>query len=279
MRIAIMTDIHHGPRSHTKRGDTARDLLQQSARFVVAEKPDLVLDLGDRISDVDHETDLRLEREVADALSVIGVPIYHVCGNHDRDHLSVAENAEILGQSLESQLVDLGDWTLALWGAEAKIHRGADRRGFDLPESDLLWLAHTAAAAEKPLLVASHVPISGHSQIGNYYFENTPEASRYPQSERARAGLAKAPVPVLAIAGHVHWNTVTIVDGIPHLTQQSLTESFTTQGAPAEAWGLLELGQTCHWQVFGGDPCELRVTPQARRWTVPHPPFQLRSET
>lgn len=278
MRIAIVTDIHHGLPSHTKRGDAALALLERFAGFVATEKPDLVLDLGDRISDIDHATDLRLEREVAEALSVIDAPIHHVCGNHDRDYLSVSENAEILGQSLENELIDLDDWTLALWRAEAKIHREPGRRGFDLPETDLLWLAQTAAAAEKPLLVASHVPVSGHSQIGNYYFENTPEASRYPQSPRVRAALAKAPVPVLAIAGHVHWNTVTTVDGIPHLTQQSLTESFTTQGEPAAAWGMLELGATCHWQVFGHDPFEARVTPQARRWTVPHPPFHVETE-
>ena len=277
MRIAIVTDIHHGQPSHTKRGDTALPLLERFAGFVAAEKPDLVLELGDRISDVDHETDLRLEQEVADALSVIDAPIHHICGNHDRDYLSVAENAEILGQSLDNDLIDLGDWTLALWRADAKIQRGPEHHGFALPEADFLWLAHVAAAAEKPLLIASHVPVSGHSQIGNYYFQNTPEVSRYPQSARVRDALAKAHVPVAAIAGHVHWNTVTTVDGIPHLTQQSLTESFTTQGAPAEAWGLLDLGDTVHWQVFGRDPFEARLTPQPRRWTPPHPPFRRSS--
>ena len=50
------------------------------------------------------------------------------------------------------------------------------------------------------------------------------------------------PVPVVWLAGHVHWNTVTLVDGIPHVTLQSLTETFTTHPEPAAAWGLLELG-------------------------------------
>ena len=280
MRIAIITDIHHGAPSLTKRGDTALELLEHFTAFVAAEAPDLVLDLGDRISDVDAETDLRLEREVADALSGLAAPIHHICGNHDRDHLSVAQNAEVLGQSLVHEVLDLGDWSLALWRADAKIHRGAERRGFHLPEPDLVWLAQTVAGAEKPMLVASHVPVSGHGQIGNYYFENNPDVSRYPQSDRARAVLATSPMPLVALAGHVHWNTLTQGDGVTHLTQQSLTESFTTGGAPAAAWGMLELGREVHWQVHGRDPFEARFTPSARRWTPPLPPFsQLEAPT
>lgn len=272
-RIAIVTDIHHGAPSHTKRGDTALALLAEFVAWANAARPDLVLDLGDRISDVDAETDAQLEREVASVLSGLEAPLHHVCGNHDRDHLSVAENASILGASLESEVLDLGRWQLALWRADAKIRRNVPRPGFDLPEQDLLWLSQTMQRAGKPTLVASHVPVSGHSQIGNYYFQRNASVSTYPQADRARAALAQARVPVACVAGHVHWNTVTTVDGIPHITQQSLTESFTTGGEPARAWGMLELSDTVHWQVFGDDPYEARLTPARHRWTPPLAPF------
>lgn len=268
-RIAIVTDIHHGAPSHTKRGDTAIDLLTQFCDWANMEKPDLVLDLGDRISDIDTETDLRLEREVAEVFKHLDMPVHHICGNHDRDHLSVADNEAILDTGLDHQLVDLGDWQLALWRADAKIHRNTPPAGFDLPEQDLLWLSHMVQRAEKPTLVASHVPCSGHSQIGNYYFQRNASLSTYPQAERVRDVLAQARVPLVCIAGHVHWNTVTTVDGIPHITQQSLTESFTTAGEPARAWGMLELGETIQWQVFGDDPFETRLTPTRQRWTTP----------
>lgn len=273
LRIAIVADIHHGAPSHTKRGDAALGLMARFADWVNSEAPDLVLDLGDRISDIDEATDLRLEAEVAEAFRAIDVPVHHICGNHDRDHLSVAQNEEILGQSLQNEVLDAGDWQIVLWRADAKIARDPERRGFNLPEVDLLWLSRTIQAAEKPTLVVSHVPVSGHDQTGNYYFQRNPQFSRYPESERARQVLAQARVPVVCLSGHVHWNTVTTVDGIPHLTQQSLTESFTTQGAPAEAWGMLTLTDTAHWQVFGKDPFEARVTPQSGRWTPPLMPF------
>jgi len=272
-RIAIVTDIHHGAPSHTKRGDTALELLAAFVAWSNAQKPDLVLDLGDRISDIDSQTDARLEREVADVFAGLDAPLHHVCGNHDRDHLSVAENAEILGAGLAHEVLDLGDWQLALWRADAKIHRAAPRPGFHLPEADLLWLSQMAQRAEKPTLIASHVPFSGHSQIGNYYFQRNAALSTYPQADRARAAIAQARVPFACVAGHVHWNTVTTVDGIPHITQQSLTESFTTGGEPARAWGMLKLGDRLHWEVFGDDPFAATLTPSRHRWPPPLAPF------
>ena len=56
-------------------------------------------------------------REVSDAFSAIDAPIYHVCGNHDRYHLSVEDNAEILGQPMASEVIDAGEWQIALWRA------------------------------------------------------------------------------------------------------------------------------------------------------------------
>jgi len=271
VRLAIVADIHHGAPSATKRGDAALALMDDFARFVTSEGATHVLDLGDRISDVDAETDRRLEAEVAEAFRAVQAPVWHLNGNHDRDHLSVADNEEILGQSLGHAVHDLGDWRIALWRADSKICRSDGHHCFMLREADLLWLSRTVQAADRPLLVVSHVPVSGHSQIGNYYFQNNPASSVYPMAERVRAALAQARVPVVCLAGHVHWNTVTTVDGIPHLTQQSLTESFTTEGAPAGAMGILDLGETLRWEVAGADPFSFATRPRVARWTPPMP--------
>ncbi|MGO4674867.1 metallophosphoesterase [Bosea sp. 2YAB26] len=277
LRLAIVADIHHGENSFTKMGSQALPLMAEFRRFVEDAKPDAVIDLGDRISDRDHATDLRLEQEVADAFSAIAAPRFHLCGNHDRDHLSVAENEAILRQPLGHRTIDLGDWRLVLWAADSRIHRPG---GFILTEADLLWLAATVNAADRPLAIMSHVPLSGHAQTGNYYFERNPEFSTYPGAERARAVLRQARVPVVCLAGHVHWNTLTIVDGIPHLTLQSLTESFTTLPQPAGAWGLLELSATIAWTVHGNDPfvAKLDAADTLRRWMTPLQPFSEHPE-
>ncbi len=284
VRIAVVADIHHGKPSATKRGDTALDLMDKFASFSNDARPDFVIDLGDRISDENRERDLVLEKEVAEAFKKIDAPIHHINGNHDRDHLDVSDNEEILGQSLQNMTIDAGDWRIALWRADSKILRGPDHSGFVLHEADLLWLLRTVQNADRPLLVVSHVPVSGHSQVGNYYFQNNPSASTYPMAERARAALAQASVPVVCLAGHVHWNTITTVDGITHLTQQSLTESFTTQGDPAGAFGILELDDTVNWAVEGRDPITYSFRAAVSRWSPPlpvfseHPEFAARRE-
>ena len=278
VRIAVVADIHHGKPSATKRGDTALELMAEFARFANDAAPDFVVDLGDRISDMDRDTDLQLEREVAEAFKAVNAPVHHINGNHDRDHLDVSDNEEILGQSLANATFDAGNWRIALWRADSKIHRTPEHSGFILHETDLLWLSRVAQNTDKPLLVLSHVPVSGHGQIGNYYFERNPSASTYPMAERARAALAQSRHPVVCLSGHVHWNTITTVDGITHLTQQSLTESFTTRGEPAGAFGLLELGETVSWQVQGLDPIAHSFKPHADRWTPPLPDFNQHPE-
>jgi 3',5'-cyclic-AMP phosphodiesterase len=273
LRLAFVADIHHGKDSFTKMGSHAGRLMAEFGRFVADAKPDAVVDLGDRISDENHETDLRLEREVAEMFREISRPIHHICGNHDRDHLSVAENEAILGQSLGHQTLDLADWRLVLWRADTLIRRPG---GFLLTESDLLWLAGVIRGADRPLCIVSHVPVSGHAQTGNYYFERNPASSTYPGAERVRAVLRAATVPVVWVSGHVHWNTLTCVDGIPHITLQSLTESFTTLPESAGSFGLLELSDRILWQVHGRDSfaATLDTAATARRWITPLQPFE-----
>ncbi|MFT6772883.1 MAG: Icc protein [Paracoccaceae bacterium] len=278
LRLAIIADIHHGAPSATKRGDTAMGLMAEFARFAADAGATHVIDLGDRISDLDRDTDLRLEAEVAEAFRAVAAPVWHLCGNHDRDHLSVADNEAILGQTLGHEAHDIDGWRIVLWRADAKIHRTPERSGFILREADLLWLSRVAQNADRPLMVLSHVPISGHAQTGNYYFQNNPSASVYPMADRARAALAQARVPVVCLSGHVHWNTVTTVDGITYLTQQSLTESFTTRGEPSGAMGIIELGDTVNWRVEGADPFALAFRPTATRWTPPLPDFASHPE-
>jgi hypothetical protein len=66
---------------------------------------------------------------------------------------------------------------------------------------------------------------------------------------------------------------LTVLDGIAHLTLQSLTETFTTFPEPAVSWALLELDDAIAWQVFGRDPFQTRLPAHAPRWVTPLPRF------
>lgn len=250
-RLALVADIHHGTDTGTKKASAALRLMDDFARFCADAKPDLVIDLGDRISDSDRDTDLRLEQEVAEAFRPIVQPRQHICGNHDRDFLSVADNEAIFSAPMGHRTVDVGAWTLVFFCPDSTLHRPA---GFAMTEADLLWLNSVVINASRPLAIFSHAPFSGRDLTGNYWFSNNYGVSLYAGwVERVQAVLARAKVPVTWLSGHVHWNSLTHVDGIPHFTLQSLTETYVTHPEPCGAFALLELGETIRLEVFGRD--------------------------
>jgi Icc protein len=268
LRLAIVTDIHHGTPKLTKRGDRALDLLDQFLAFCADYGPDLILDLGDRINDQDRETDRRLLGEVAAKFQGLNTPHAHLDGNHDSDFLLPEDNVEAFGTGGHASR-DVNGYHLVFWNASTKIPRPEP---FRATEADLEWLATDLAATELPSIVFSHVPFSGASMVGNYWFQNNPEHATYPNAAEIREIVEASGQVILCAAGHVHWNTLHTVAGIPHITIQSLTESFTTGGEPAAAWATLEIGDgAIQWQTFGLDPIRatLRQRLPEERWTQP----------
>jgi calcineurin-like phosphoesterase family protein len=280
MRIAIITDIHHGPKSHNK--ETGWDSMATMEAFVEqanAIGADMLLDLGDHISDTEHATDVRAATEVADTLSRFQGPRYHIIGNHDVVNLSIADNEDIFGQSMHSQVFDLGLARLILWQPDVNIVLPS---GFAPTTEALPWLVETLKADSKPAIIATHVPLSGHSQIGNFYFENNHQYSTYPDHASVRRAVEATGNAAIWLAGHVHWNTVTPVGGIHHVTIQSMSERFTTAPASANAFAVLDIADgIADLTVHGNDPFGARM--QFRRsgdrpWLAPMGPLGSQAE-
>lgn len=274
-RIAVVADIHHGRDTLTKRGTAALGLLNGFVDSVNAGNFDAVIDLGDRISDESAEHDTALQREVARGFRRLGnKPRHHVIGNHDLAMLSAEENAAVLDAPLQTRAAIVGDLRIAFWQPDVRV---TVQRGFHLADGDLAALETLLNADDRPTLLVSHVPLSGHAQTGNYYFERNPGHATYAEIAEIRSVIAGAPCPLIALAGHVHWNTLTTVDGTPHLTLQSLTETFTT-GEPAGSTAVIEIdGDEFRWTVNGLDRVSmtlpwLKTKPQWR------PPLKAFSE-
>jgi len=275
MKIAIITDIHHGPQSHTKAADwDGRPVMERFVEHARRSGADLILDLGDHISDTTREADIAAASEVAAVLSAFDGPRCHVLGNHDVENLSIADNEAIFGQSVASRQVDLGETRLILWQPGVKITRGV---GFPPAAAGLPWLVDTLLADERPAIIATHVPLSGHSQIGNYYFERSPHYSTYPDHAEVRRAVEGTGRAALWLSGHVHWNTVTNVRGIQHLTIQSVSERFTTAPETAAAYADVEIsGGMLSFTVHGNDPFHARLPFRAsgeRPWMQPMQPI------
>jgi HAD superfamily hydrolase (TIGR01450 family) len=269
LRLALVTDIHHGPPTKTKRGDEALPLLHKFVDFANDWGADLVIDLGDRISDKDKLTDRRLTADVAGVFQRMSIRHRHLAGNHDLEFMTREDGEELLGTSLTSESEDINGFHLVFWQAGVKYDR---QDGFKLTDGDIQWLADDLAATDLPAIVFSHVPLDGALMTGNFYFEANQHCAQYRETPKIRRVLREAGNVVLCVAGHVHWNKANSVDGIPYLSLQSLTESFTTAPAPAGAWSTVEIGEDIHWQCHGADPMDVRM-PRGHGWISPLPSF------
>ena len=270
LKIAIITDIHHGPRHFTKLGDTAITLLENFCTFAGEWRADIAVDLGDRISDIDHPTDRKHLHQVATVFHRLRMPRGHILGNHDRENLKVEDNAELLGVDMISRVVRLNGFNLVFWQANTQ-NFWPD--GLNLLPGDLDWLRQTLCEADSPCIIFTHVPLDTGSMAGNYYFDQNPRHATYPEAEKARTIIQASNKVVLCVAGHVHWNSVNIIHGIPYLALHSLTECSTTYPDPSMAWATLEFGSDSdlHWKVYGNDSWEIVMPMPDRRhaWLFP----------
>lgn len=279
MKIAIITDIHHGPASHAKKpGWDALPVLERFIAWAEAEGADLVLDLGDHISDVDEETDAVLAREVAARFAAFPRQRVHILGNHDVAGLSVAQNEAIFGQPMSSRVVGFETCRLIAWQPDVRMIRPV---GFaPAGGAHLDWLVAALQEDERPAIIASHVPVSGHSQVGNYYFERNAQFATYPDHASIRLAVEATGRAAVWISGHVHWNTLTNVRGIQHVTIQSMSERFTTMPEPACAHAMLEIEDgSMSLSVHGNDPFHARLPFRRsgdRPWIAPMEPFWTR---
>ncbi|MCB0992291.1 MAG: metallophosphoesterase [Acidimicrobiales bacterium] len=273
LRLALVTDIHCGRESLTKKGSLAPELLDRFAGFVADYEPDMVVELGDRITDTDPEADRAALDAVARSFDAVAAPRAHLMGNHDLVHLTVDENQELLAHPMASASVDLAGWHLVFWQADPSMSGAHEPT---IAPDDLAWLQSDLAATDLPSIVFTHIPLDSASMRGNFYFEANPQYGGYSNARAAQEVISAAGNVAACVAGHVHWNNLSRIDGVPYVSLQSLTESYTTQGRASASWATIELeAHQLRWTSHGNDPIELvvGVGGAARSWETPLPPF------
>lgn len=259
MKLALIADIHYGNDEPTKRGSAALGLLENALSEIGLSAPDLLIDLGDRLNDEDPATDERRLHELADRFAGVEAPRAHLVGNHDLVHLNLDTSERVLGIRLQHHGMDLSGWRLVFWNADVTYEPGVG--ALRLPREDLIWLRDELARfRDRPVAIFSHVPLGDGSMAGNYYFERRPYGrAGYENADLARAVIEHSGNVVLAVAGHVHWNSLHTVDGVHYATIQSLTETFTTHPHPAAAWAELTVGDRIELAVHGRDPARFTL--------------------
>lgn len=263
MKISIITDIHLGPecKDCPNVKDPSFPVLEAVDRFVdhaIEGGADVLLELGDRIDDVDPQTDAALAGALAPAFNRFPRQRVQILGNHDVVNLTVAENEAIFDCSFASHVVDLGEARLIAWqpGVTFNYEKGC----FSPTSGHLGWLVQTLLDDERPAIIATHVSLAGRAQTANFYHQFHPTYSTYPDHEAVRAAVEKTGRAAIWLAGHSHWNTWTNIAGIHHFTVQSLSERYTTYPKTAASYAdlIIESGQFT-LEVHGNDPFAIRL--------------------
>jgi hypothetical protein len=278
LKIALIADIHHGIDQGTKLGSAALALLRPFVDWVNAIRPDLVVELGDRINDLDKDADLQFTRDVAHAFHTVHSPCVHILGNHDAFQLSCQESEDVMQTTFTSHSRDLQGYHLVFWNSAVHPEDG----GFHLAPDDLVWLEADLAATTLPTIIFSHLPLDNGSMIGNFYFEKAvPKGAHYAEGAAARDVIERSGKVIACLAGHTHWNARNTIDGVHYVTIHSLTESFTTHPYPTGAFGILAIDESLTVEVFGRDPAlhRLPIKPQGYHWQNLHRDFAPKPAT
>jgi Icc protein len=247
MRFALITDVHLGPpASHQgklrKLTHLAEELVMTFVRRMRDEfNPDVVINLGDVLEDESVERDRERYAHFVSMLREIGKPVLHVAGNHDTINLTPAELCSMWGTSSEAT------YSRDHAGVHFAILRTVEHRDerIELPEEQIRWLAQDLAQTELPSVVLMHHPASEMRLEGNRWFEKRPHLCRVVERRALREVIEKSGKVLAVFNGHVHWNHLDIIAGIPYITLQSSIENLDDDapGRAAAAYAVCDLDE------------------------------------
>jgi len=247
MRFALISDEHFGPTAYFQ--GKLRKLTAEAGKLCEAfvtrmndeVRPDLVVNLGDVIEDESRTADLAHYGEFVAILSKLRCPILHVAGNHDQVNLS-------------------DDDLRKLWNHQGDLHYSRDIGGvhfsvlrtievtdvaIHLPEAQLEWLRADLAQSALPSVVLMHHPASEMRLDGNRWFEKRPHLCRVVERGALREVIEQSGKVLAVFNGHVHWNHLDVIRGIPYVTLQSLIENLDEDapGRVAAAYAVCDLDE------------------------------------
>jgi alkaline phosphatase len=231
MRIVAIADIHLGPDRHSVRGSASVRALDGFVQAVESEiRPDLVVDLGDRVVDVDPDADRERQHQIASVFAGISCPVLHVMGNHDAVNLARADNEQIFGQPMRCHSIDVGGFHFVVLDTCDPVLGGV---GGAVSREQLQWLdadLSAASAASVSSVILCHHALCYHDISRNVLFKGIEPWAFASNREEIWQVVSSHPGVVLVLHGHLHWTTVERVGDVPCLSANSPVESWTTGG-------------------------------------------------
>ena len=244
LRLGVITDVHFGPEAH--HDGKLRKLSAQAPALTKAfastmrdqVRPDFIVNLGDCIEDESAELDRKRYNACLDVLRTSERELINVAGNHDRVNLADAD-------------------LLAAWRRDGELFYSFDHGGVHvvvlathetqptldvgIDTAQLEWLQRDLDGTELPAVVLVHHSAVDMDLRGNRWFEGRDR--RCLIQERARLRDIVQEKALLVLNGHLHWNHLAVIDGVPYLTLQSLIENLDDDapGRAAAAYAIVTI--------------------------------------
>jgi 3',5'-cyclic AMP phosphodiesterase CpdA len=237
LTLAFVTDLHFGPEARfagklRKLTAHAPELTRAFVARMEVVKPDLVVNLGDDIEDESREADRARYAEAVSILREAPGELVNVAGNHDTIHLDAADLLSIWGRDSAASLYSSFDRN----GWHFVVLHTRERKDHDVSVGDeqLAWLADDLRAHAGPTIVLMHHSAADQDLTGNRWFEGSPHICLVRERRKLRALFEQHGDVRAVFNGHLHWNHVDVIRGIPYVTLQSLIENLDDD-APGRA--------------------------------------------
>ena len=126
-----------------------------------------------------------------------------------------------------------------------------------ISSEQIVWLEEELNSTNKPVVIFVHHSLADQNLEGNPWFEGRPSRCLIHNRDEVRKIIGDSKKVVAVINGHLHWNNISIHDGIPYVTIQSAIENFSNEGIPANTWEEFDLTpNTFKISVYGNDKIE-----------------------
>ncbi|MBA4148215.1 MAG: metallophosphoesterase [Verrucomicrobia bacterium] len=226
LRLGIISDVHHGLQPD------AIKRLESFIQAMEAEKPDLIIQLGDFCYARPES------REFVEVWEQFKGPRYHVLGNHDMDRTTKQETMDFIGMRAPHYSFDAGDFHFVVLDCNYILNDGeyvnyANRNYFieqarrdRINPEQVEWLRADLAGTQRQTFIFSHQAFD--ENWSGWSVPNRLEVRAVIREANQKAmDRTGAPHVIACFSGHHHIDEVSEIEGVQYMQMNSASYYWT----------------------------------------------------
>ncbi len=228
MKILIISDIHYGkdtnyPQLVSK--DYISSFGSQFEKYLpkfqaLITEHDLVIDLGDLISEENPDVDVALYKKI---VSLFGnsKPVKFVLGNHEVRNVTKDPLLQVIGEEKAYYSFDIGGYHHIILDS----FRNSRQEPCRIDSEQINWLKNDLEKTTFSSIVYCHYVLDDQSIENNYYFKNKPDRAFIQNKEEVRKIFEDSKKVVAVFSGHLHFYNQEKINNILYTTTPAFTEN------------------------------------------------------